>query len=84
MVQAPQVILEAAAENVVEGHQIQDGVKESAVFPGIKQGIATADVELQEFFDVALLICDGDDGSCQQMMRQDKIRHGRTMQRKAR
>lgn len=72
MIQAAQVIFEAATEDVVEGDQIQDGVEEGAVFPGIEEGVAAADVELEELFDVALLICDGDGQVRSDKARQDK------------
>lgn len=71
MIQASQVIFESATEDVVEGDQIQDGVEEGAVFPGIEQGVAAADVELKELFDVALLVWEDEDGQVSETIRQD-------------
>lgn len=65
MIQASHVILETAAEDVIEGDQIQDGVEESAVFPGIKEIVTAAGVELEELLDVVLLVWD-DDGQVRQ------------------
>jgi hypothetical protein len=56
MVQASYVIFESAPEGVVEGNQIQDGMKESAVFSGIKQTVAISEVDFEKVFDVALFI----------------------------
>lgn len=73
MIQASQVIFETAAEDVIEGDQIQDGMEESAVFPGIEEGVAAADVELEELFDVALLIWESNG-----QVRRDEARQGKT------